>query len=75
MRTKVKFVKAVALVFNDFCEYYKNFRNQEINKDTKVDFNNTVVEIAQNHECRFVRINHKDISKRVSELAKIHFKE
>ena len=60
MHKQVKFDKGVALAFNDFCKYYNNFRKQEINKDAKVDFNLTALEIAQNHECRFVRINHKD---------------
>ncbi len=75
MRNKVKFAKGVCLVLNDFCKYYNNFRSQEINNGTKVDFNLTALDIAQNHECRFVRINHKDIAKRVSELAKVHYKE
>ena len=75
MRNKVKFDKGVALAFNDFCKYYKNFRKQEVNKDTKIDFNLTALDIAQNHECRFVRINHKDIAKRVAELAKYRFKD
>ena len=75
MRNKVKFNKGVALAFNDFCKYYNNFRKQEINKDAKVDFNLTALEIAQNHECRFVRINHKDIAKRVAELAKVRYKD
>ena len=75
MRNKVKFDKGVALAFNDFCEYYNNFRKQEVNKGAKVDFNLTALEIAQNHECRFVRINHKDIAKRVAELAKVRYKD
>ena len=75
MHKQVKFDKGVALTFNDFCKYYNNFRKQEINKDAKVDFNLTALEIAQNHECRFVRINHKDIAKRVAELAKVHYKD
>lgn len=75
MHKQVKFDKGVALAFNDFCKYYNNFRKQEVNKDTKIDFNLTALDIAQNHECRFVRINHKDIAKRVAELAKYRFKD
>lgn len=62
-------------MLNEFFKYYNNFRSQEINNGTKIDFNLTALDIAQNHECRFVRINHKDIAKRVAELAKVHYKE
>lgn len=68
MRTKVKFNKGVALVYNEFISYYKNFKSQEINDGVNVDVENTVLSIAKDNKCKFVRINHKDIAHRVCEL-------
>lgn len=70
MHKQVKFDEGNALVYNDFIEYHKNFKKQEINDGVDINIENTILSIAKEHPCRFVRINHKDIAKRVCEFVR-----
>lgn len=72
MRSKVKFSKGVAIVYNEFINYIDNFKKQDINEGVNVNVENTVLAIAKDNKCRFVRINHKDITRRVCELINKH---